>query len=82
MLSILIPLERSGASVQRRIIWQNIEAGTRIVMRFNFERLAFFTATYECRLGGESNKPRIVLSGNSLGWLTDGSLDWFVLCIR
>jgi len=103
MLQVLIPPERSGASVQRRYIesgkfdfciddgkrvtlltsdsnvWQNMEAGTRIVMRVIFERLAFFSATYECHLCGAQNK--LVSFGNPSEWLTDGSLDWFVLCI-
>jgi len=60
-------------------LWQNIEAGTRIVMRVVFERQAFFYATYECHLCGAQNK--IVSFDNSSEWLTDGSLDWFVLCI-
>jgi len=103
MLPVLIPPERSGASVQRRYItsgkfefciddgkrimlltsdsnlWHTIEAGTRIVMRVVFERQAFFFATYECHLCGTWNK--LVSSSNSSGWLTDGSLDWFVLYI-
>jgi hypothetical protein len=106
MLPVLIPLERSGASVQRRYItsgkfdfcidddknvmllnsdsnaWQNIEAGTRIVMRVIFEQLASFSATYKCHLCGTPNK-LVSFSGFKLSeWLTDGSLDWFVLCVR
>ena len=101
---MLIPPERSGASVQRRYItsgkfdfsiddgqrvtlltsdsnvWQNIEAGTRIVMGAVFERQAFFYATYECHLCGAQTK--LVSFSNSSEWLTDGSLDWFVVCIR
>jgi len=97
MLPVLIPPERSGASVQRRYItsgkfefciddgrrvtlltsdsniWQNIEAGTRIVMRVIFERQAFFFSTYECHLCGAWNT--LVSSSSSSGWLTDGSLD-------
>jgi len=104
MLPVLIPIERSGASVQRRYItsgnfdfciddgqrvtlltsdsnvWQNIEAGTRIVMRAVFERQAFLSATYECHLCGAWNE--LVLLSNSSEWLTDGSLDWFVVYIR
>jgi len=104
MIPVLIPIERSGASVQRRYIttgnfdfsiddgkrvtlltsdsniWKNIEAGTRIVMRAIFKRHALFFATYECHLCGAPNK--LVSFSNSLGWLTDGSLDWFVVCIR
>jgi len=104
MLPVLIPPERSGASVQSRYItsgkfdfsidegkkvtlltndsnvWRNIGAGTRIVMRVIFERRAFFSATYECCLCGAQNE--LVLSSNSSEWLTDGSLDWFVVCIR
>jgi len=57
--------------------WQNIEAGTRIVMRVVFERRAFFSATYECHLCGARNK--LVSFDNTSEWLTDGSLDWFVL---
>ena len=60
--------------------WQNIEAGTRIVMRVVFERRAFFSATYECHLCGAQNK--LVSFDNSSDWLTDGSLDWFVLPIQ
>ena len=99
---MLIPLERSGASVQRRYImsgnfdfsiddgkrvtlltsdsnvWQNIEAGTRVVMRVIFEQQAFIWATYECHLCGAQNK--IVSISNSSEWVTDGSLDWFVVC--
>ena len=104
MLPVLIPPERSGASIQRRYIasgkfdfsiddgqrvtlltsgsnvWQNIEAGTRIVMRVVFERQAFFFATYECHLCGAQNK--LVSFSKSSEWLTDGSLDWFVVYIR
>ena len=100
---MLIPPERSGASVQRRYIesgkfdfciddgkrvtpltsdsnvLKNIEAGTRIVMRVVFERLAFVSATYECHLCGAQNK--VVSFVNPSEWITDGSLDWFVLCI-
>ena len=61
-------------------VWQNIEAGTTIVMRVIFERRAFFSATYKCHLCGAPNK-LVSFSGLS-EWLTDGSLDWFVLCIR
>ena len=102
---MLIPPERSGASVQRRYItsgkfdfsiddgkrvtlltsdlnvWQNIEAGTRIVMRVVFEQRAFASATYECHLCGARNE-LVVSFSNSSEWLTDGSLDWFVLCVR
>ena len=101
---MLMPIERSGASIQRRYIasgkfdfsiddgqrvtlltsdssvWQDIEAGTRIVMRVVFERQAFFLATYECHLCGAWNE--LVSFSNSSEWLTDGSLDWFVVCIR
>jgi hypothetical protein len=103
---VLIPLEQSGGSVQRRYItsgkfdfciddgkrvtvltsnsnvWQNIETGTRIVMRVVFERLASYSATYECHLCGASNKLVSFSSLSGLGWLTNGSLDWFVLCVR
>ena len=102
MLPVLIPPERSEASVQRRYItsgkfefciddglritlltsdsnlWHTIEAGTRIVMRVVFERQAFFFATYECHLCGAQNE--LLSLRNSSGWLTDGSLDWLVLC--
>jgi len=61
-------------------LWQNIEAGTKVVMRAIFERHALFFATCECHLCGAQNK--IVSFSNSSGWLTNGSLDWFVLCIR
>jgi len=54
-------------------VWQNIRAGTRIVMRVVFERGAFFSATYECHLCGAQNE--LVSSSNSSEWLTDGSLD-------
>jgi hypothetical protein len=60
-------------------VWQNIEAGTRIVMRVIFEQLASFSATYKCHLCGASNK--LVSSSGLSGWLTDGSLDWFVFPI-
>ena len=104
MLPVLIPLERSGASVQRRYItsgkfdfciddgkrvtvltdgpngWQNIEAGTRVVMRVIFEQLAYLSATYKCHLCGEQNK--IASFSRWSEWLTDGSLDWFVPCVR
>jgi len=105
MLPVLIPPERSGASVQRRYItsgkfefciddgqrvtlltsdsnvWQNIETGTRIVMRVVFEQLAsFLAADYKCHLCGAWNE--LVSFSNSSEWLTDGSLEWFVLCIR
>ena len=60
--------------------WQNVEAGTRIVMRVVFERLASFSTTYKCHLCGARNK--LVSSRYLSGWLTDGSLDWFVVCIR
>ena len=61
-------------------VWQNIEAGTRIVMRVIFEQLAYFSATtYKCHLCGELNK---LVSYNGLSeWLTDGSVNWFVLCV-
>ena len=49
-------------------------------MRVVFERQAFFYATYECHLCEAQNK--IVSFDNSSEWLTDGSLDWFVICIR
>ena len=98
---MLIPIERSGASVQRRYItsgkfdfcidhgqrvtlltsdsnvWQSIEAGTRIVMRVVFERQASFFAPYECHLCGAPKKLTSVSKWS--GWLTDGSLDWFVV---
>ena len=61
-------------------VWQNIEAGTRIVMRVIFEGLSSLSATYECHLCGARNK--LILLGKSSGWLTDSSLNWFVLCIR
>ena len=61
-------------------IWQNLEAGTRIVMRVIFQQLPLFSATYGCHLCGAQNE--IVSSSNSSEWLTDGSLDWFVFCIR
>ena len=102
---MLIPPERSGASVQRRYIsseifdfciddgkrvalltrdsdvWQNIEAGTRIVMRVVFERQAFFYVPYhECHLCGAWSK--LGAFSNTPGWLTDDSLDWFVLCMH
>ena len=104
MLPVLLPIERSGASIQRRYIasgkfdfsiddgkrvmlltsdtnvWQNIEAGTRIVMRVVFERQALLYATYECHLCGARNK--LVSFSNSSEWVTDGSLDWFVVYIR
>ena len=98
---MLIPPERSGASVQRRYIssgkfdfciddgkkvtpltkdsnvWQNIEAGTRIVMRVIVERAASSSASYECHLCGEWNE-----FASFTEWPTDDFLDWFVLCIR
>ena len=49
-------------------------------MRVVFERQAFFYATYECHLCGAWNE--LVLLSNSSEWLTDGSLDWFVVYIR
>ena len=48
-------------------------------MRAVFERLAFCFAIYECHLCGAQNK--LVFSKSS-GWGMDGSLDWFVVCIR
>ena len=105
MLPVLIPLERSGGSVQRRYItsgkfdlcidegkrvkvltsdsnvWQNIEAGTRIVMRVIFEQLASFSATYKCHLCGEPNNLKLVSLNGLSEWPTGGSLDWFVLCV-
>jgi len=54
-------------------VWQNIEAGTRIVMRVVFEQLAFYSAIYECHLCGTRNE--LVSFSNSSEWLTDGSLD-------
>ena len=60
-------------------VWQNIESGTRIVMRVIFERPVSLSATYECRLCGAQNELGSLSSFS--GWLTDGSLDWFVLCI-
>ena len=98
---MLIPPERSGASVQRRYItsgnfdfciddgkrvalltsdsdvWQNMEAGTRIVMRVIFEQLAFFSRTYTCHLCGAWNT--LVSFENSFEWHFDGSHEWFVL---
>ena len=62
-------------------VWQNLEAGTRIVMRVVFEQLAFFSATYKCHLCGAWNKHKLVSVSNSSEWLTAGSLDWFALCI-
>ena len=65
-------------------VWQNIEAGTRIVMRVVFEELAFFSpfesATYTCHLCEARNE--LGSFSNSSEWFTDGSLDWFVFCIR
>ena len=61
-------------------VWQNIEAGTRIVMRVIFERLGFLFTTYECHLCRAQNE--LVSLSNLSGWLTNGSLDWFVLCIH
>jgi len=60
-------------------LWHTIEAGTRIVMRVVFEQQAFFFATYECHLCGAPNK--LVSISKLSEWLTNGSLDWFVLCI-
>ena len=101
MPPVLIPIERSGASVQRRYItsgkfdfciddgqrvtlltsdsnvWQSIQAGTRIVMRVVFERRASIFATYECHLCGAQNE--LTSFSECSGWLTDGSLDWFVV---
>ena len=60
-------------------VWKNIEAGTRIVMRVVFERRSFFSATYyECHLCGAWNK--LVSFDSPSEWVTDGSLDWCVLC--
>jgi hypothetical protein len=104
MLPVLIPLGRSGASVQRRYIssgkfdfcidngkrvklltsdsnvWQNMEAGTRVVMRLIFaEQRETISTTYECHLCGAWNE--LISLSSSSGWLTDGSLDWSVLWI-
>ena len=50
-------------------------------MRVVFEQLGLISPTYECHLCGAWN--RLSSFGNSLAtWLTDGSLDWFVLRIR
>ena len=62
-------------------VWQNIEAGTKIVMRVIFEQLAFYSTTYECHLCGASNE-LVMSSSNSSECLTEGSLEWFVLCVR
>ena len=51
-------------------------------MRVIFEQLALFSETYECHLCGASNSLASLTSTTSLGWVTDGSLDWFVFCIR
>jgi len=47
--------------------WQNIGAGTTIVMRVIFEQMARFSPTYTCHLCGASN--------NLVSLLTDGSVD-------
>jgi hypothetical protein len=57
--------------------WPNIEAGQKIVMRVIFEQVVQSSCTYTCHLCGASNNLNIVSFGTS-GWLTDGSIDWFV----
>ena len=60
--------------------WPNIEAGTKVVMRVVFEQKAAFSPTYTCHLCGASN--HLGSFGRSRDWLTDGSVDWFVLRIH
>jgi hypothetical protein len=60
--------------------WPNIEAGTKVVMRVVFEQETEFSATYTCHLCGAPNN--LVSLSKAKEWLTDGSVDWFVLDIR
>ena len=60
--------------------WPNIEAGTKVVMRVVFEQMTEFSATYTCHLCEASNY--LGSFGRSRDWLTDGSVDWFVLHIH
>lgn len=60
--------------------WPNIEAGTKIVMRVIFEQVTAISGTYACHLCGAQNN--FVSFGVSAEWLTDGSVEWFVLDIR
>ena len=56
--------------------WPKIQEGTKVVMRVVFEQMTAFSATYTCHLCGASN--HLGSFGNSVDWLTDGSVDWFV----
>jgi hypothetical protein len=56
--------------------WQNIEAGTTIVMRVVFEQMAILSLTYACHLCGASNS--LTSFSKSEGWITDCSVNWFV----
>ena len=61
--------------------WPNLEAGQKIVMRVIFEQVAQFSCTYACHLCGALNNLGLVSFGAS-GWLTNSSVDWFVLGIH
>jgi hypothetical protein len=60
--------------------WPNIEVGTKIVMRVIFEQMAQPSRPYTCHLCGALNDLDLASFGTS-EWLTDGSVDWFVLGI-
>ena len=61
--------------------WPNIEAGQKIVMRVILEQETQFSCTYACHLCGALKNLNLVTFGTS-GWLTNSSVDWFVLGIR